>query len=79
VVARLRKGDELQHFFDAFNAAAEQLSRRQEDEIEQIGSVITLLRDAEPGDAETMALAKERLQALRDAMRVSLATRPPNA
>ncbi|HTV17569.1 MAG TPA: HAMP domain-containing protein [Polyangiaceae bacterium] len=79
VVARLRKGDELQHFFDAFNAAAEQLSKRQEDEIEQIGSVITLLRDAEPGDAESMALAKERLQALRDAMRISLATRPPNA
>jgi methyl-accepting chemotaxis protein len=79
VVARLRKGDELQHFFDAFNAAAEQLSERQEDEIEQIGSVITLLRDAEPGDMESVALAKERLQALRDSMRVSLATRPPNA
>jgi methyl-accepting chemotaxis protein len=79
VVARLRKGDELQHFFDAFNAAAEQLSRRQEEEIEQIGSVINLLRDAEPGDAASMALAKERLQALRDAMRISLATRPPNA
>lgn len=79
VVARLRKGDELQHFFDAFNAAAEQLSRRQEDEIEQIGTVISLLRDAEPGDAASMALAKERLQALRDSMRISLATRPPNA
>lgn len=79
VVARLRRGDELQHFFDAFNAAAEQLSRRQEDEIEQIGTVISLLRDAEPGDAASMALAKERLQALRDSMRISLATRPPNA
>jgi nitrogen fixation/metabolism regulation signal transduction histidine kinase len=79
VVARLRKGDELQHFFDAFNAAAEQLSRRQEEEIEQIGSVITLLRDAEPGDPQSMELAKERLQALRDSMRISLATRPPNA
>lgn len=79
VVARLRKGDELQHFFDAFNAAAEQLSRRQEDEIEQIGSVIGLLRDAEPGDTQSMALAKERLQALRDSMRASLTTRPPNA
>jgi hypothetical protein len=26
-----------------------------------------------------VALAKERLQALRDSMRISLATRPPNA
>jgi nitrogen fixation/metabolism regulation signal transduction histidine kinase len=79
VVARLRKGDELQYFFDAFNDAAEQLSRRQEDEIEQIGSVISILADATAGDAESVALAKERLQALRDSMRVSLATRPPNA
>jgi methyl-accepting chemotaxis protein len=79
VVARLRKGDELQYFFDAFNEAAEQLSHRQEDEIEQIGAVITILGDATPGDMKSVALAKERLQALRDSMRISLATRPPNA
>jgi signal transduction histidine kinase len=79
VVARLRKGDELQYFFDAFNEAAEQLSRRQEDEIAQIGAVITILGDAAPGDAESVALAKEQLQALRDSMRISLATRPPFA
>lgn len=77
VVARLRKGDELQSFFDAFNEAAEQLSRRQEDEIEQLTSVITLLADTEPGDAQAVLVARERLQALRDRMRVSLATRPP--
>jgi nitrogen fixation/metabolism regulation signal transduction histidine kinase len=77
VVARLRKGDELQYFFDAFNEAAEQLSRRQEDEIEQLTKVITQLADAEPGDHETLTTARQRLQALRDAMRVSLATRPP--
>jgi nitrogen fixation/metabolism regulation signal transduction histidine kinase len=77
VVARLRKGDELQYFFDAFNDAAEQLSRRQEDEISQIDSVIRLLADAESGDGDSVASAKERLQALRDSMRVSLATRPP--
>jgi methyl-accepting chemotaxis protein len=79
VVARLRKGDELQYFFDAFNQAAEQLSERQEDEIEQIGTVISILADATPDDAQRVALAKERLQALRDSMRVTLATRPPNA
>lgn len=77
VVARLRKGDELQYFFDAFNEAAEQLSRRQEDEIEQLTKVITLLADTEPGDDERVTMARQRLQALRDAMRVSLATRPP--
>jgi len=77
VVARLRKGDELQYFFDAFNEAAETLSRRQEEEISQIDSVITILADATPGDADSVARAKEQLQALRDSMRVSLATRPP--
>jgi methyl-accepting chemotaxis protein len=79
VVARLRKGDELQYFFDAFNEAAAELSRRQEGEIEEIGAVLNLLGDAAAGDAESVARAKERLQALRDSMRVSLATRPPNA
>jgi len=77
VVARLRKGDELQYFFDAFNEAAEQLSRRQEEEIEQLTKAITLLADADAGDPEGVTLARQRLQALRDSMRVSLATRPP--
>ena len=77
VVARLRKGDELQYFFDAFNEAAEQLSRRQEDEIEQLTKAIMLLADSDPSDHESVTLARQRLQALRDAMRVSLATRPP--
>ena len=79
VVARLRKGDELQHFFDAFNEAADELSRRQEGEIEQIESVLQMLRDAESGDTLLVSGARERLQSLRDSMRVSLATRPPNA
>ena len=43
VVARLRKGDELQYFFDAFNEAAEQLERRQQDEIQRIEDVIEIL------------------------------------
>jgi nitrogen fixation/metabolism regulation signal transduction histidine kinase len=77
VVARLRRGDELQHFFDAFNEAAEQLSQRQEEEIQEIDAVIRMLRDGEPSETDAAAAAKERLQALRDSMRVSLATRPP--
>lgn len=78
VVARLRKGDELQYFFDAFNEAAEQLRRRQETEIERIDSALRLLHD-DTGDPVQIAKAREGLHALRDSMRVSLATRPPNA
>jgi methyl-accepting chemotaxis protein len=79
VVARLRKGDELKDFFDAFNQAADELRRRQEDEIQQIDAVLEQLREARTGDDHTVSAARERLQALRETMRVSLATRPPYA
>ncbi len=79
VVARLRKGDELQYFFDAFNDATDQLRRRQEGELEQIDLVIDLLRKDEPSGDVRLSQAQERLQALRDNMRGSLATRPPSA
>jgi nitrogen fixation/metabolism regulation signal transduction histidine kinase len=79
VDARLRKGDELQHFFDAFNETTDDLRRRQEEEIEQIESVLQLLRDAEAGATDRVLGARERLQALRDSMRVSVVTRPPSA
>ncbi len=79
VVARLRKGDELQDFFDAFNQAAGELRRRQEDEIQQIESVLEQLREADTRDDHSVTVARERLQALRETMRVSLATRPPYA
>jgi nitrogen fixation/metabolism regulation signal transduction histidine kinase len=79
VVARLRKGDELQHFFDAFNDATDQLRRRQEEQIEQLDSVVQLLRNEGTADSGQIVQAREGLQALRDSMRVSLATRPPNA
>jgi methyl-accepting chemotaxis protein len=78
VVARLRKGDELQHFFDAFNETAAQLNKRQEEEIRQIDDVIELLT-ADSGDARRMSGARERLLSLRESMRVSLATHPPAA
>lgn len=79
VDARLRKGDELQHFFDAFNEAADELRQRQQDEIDQVESVLQLLRDAESGATDRVIGARERLQALRDSMRVSVVTRPPTA
>jgi nitrogen fixation/metabolism regulation signal transduction histidine kinase len=76
VVARLRKGDELQHFFDAFNETAAQLNKRQEEEIRQIDDVIELLT-AEGNNQMRVSGARERLLSLRDSMRVSLATHPP--
>jgi nitrogen fixation/metabolism regulation signal transduction histidine kinase len=80
VVARLRKGDELQYFFDAFNDAADQLRRRQEDEINQIDAVLERLREADvEGDVAQVPVAREQLRALRQGMQISLATRPPNA
>jgi nitrogen fixation/metabolism regulation signal transduction histidine kinase len=79
VDARLRKGDELQHFFDAFNETVDELRRRQQEEIEQIESVLQLLRDAEDGAMDRVLGARQRLQALRDSMHVSVVTRPPNA
>lgn len=79
VVARLRKGDELQDFFDAFNLAAAELERRQADELSRIDSVLALLRDHAADEADRVLGARERLEALRETMRVSLATRPPHA
>ena len=78
VVARLRKGDELQHFFDAFNDMASQLGRRQEEEIQQIDGVIEMLR-GEGNDPLSVSGARERLLALRENMRVQLNTKPPGA
>lgn len=79
VVARLRKGDELKDFFDTFNLAADELRRRQEDEIQQIDSVLELLREVDQSDNDQASRARDRLQALRETMRISLATRPPYA
>jgi len=78
VVARLRKGDELQHFFDAFNDMASQLGRRQEEEIRQIDGVIEMLR-SEGHDPSRVSDARERLLSLRESMRVQLNTKPPGA
>jgi hypothetical protein len=78
VVARLRKGDELQHFFDAFNETAAQLGRRQEEEIRQIDDVIELLGREASAPLQASG-ARERLLTLRESMRVSLNTKPPAA
>lgn len=78
VVARLRKGDELQDFFDAFNDAAGQLGRRQEEHIRQIESALEQL-EAAAASSEAVASAREQLLSLRESMRIPLVTRPPGA
>jgi methyl-accepting chemotaxis protein len=43
---RLRKGDELHHFFEAFEQMVEELRRRQEAEIARVDSILEKLSDA---------------------------------
>ena len=78
VVARLRKGDELQYFFDAFNECAGQLGRRQEEEIQRIDDVLALLAKQGESDAQRLNDARDQLLSLRESMRVPLVTHPPN-
>lgn len=77
VVARLRKGDELGSFFDAFNEAAQQLATRQAEEIEEIEAVLNVLRSEDGESSVEVIRAKERLLALRNSMKISLTTTPP--
>jgi hypothetical protein len=69
---------DLQHFFDAFNDMANQLSRRQEEEIRHIDHVIELLA-SDSSDPLRVSGARERLLTLRESMRVQLNTKPPGA
>ncbi|APR78099.1 HAMP domain protein [Minicystis rosea] len=43
---RLRKGDELQHFFEAFEKMVEELRKRQEAEIAKVDRILEKLSDA---------------------------------
>lgn len=64
---RLRKGDELQDFFEAFAEMAEQLKSRQADEVKRLDDAIVL---AEQGQSNDEAWAK--IRSVRDEMRASL-------
>jgi hypothetical protein len=67
---KLRKGDELQHFFDAFEGMVDSLRRRQELEIGKLDRVIGELEGKVP-DPQIAAL-----RSLRQEMRDSLETSP---
>ncbi|HEX7666315.1 MAG TPA: hypothetical protein VF407_17435 [Polyangiaceae bacterium] len=57
----LRKGDELQDFFEAFASMVEQLKSRQAKEVQQIGSAIEKARAA--GASEDVLSSLEKVQA----------------
>jgi hypothetical protein len=63
----LRKGDELQHFFDEFLKMADDLKARQQGEVERLDAAITAVKGAGASDE---AIAK--LVAVRDEMQASL-------
>ncbi len=63
----LRKGDELQHFFDAFLKMADDLKARQRNEVEMLEAGIA---SAKSSGASDEALAK--IIAVRDEMKASL-------
>jgi nitrogen fixation/metabolism regulation signal transduction histidine kinase len=67
---KLRKGDELQHFFDSFEKMVNSLRRRQELEIEKLDQAIIGLEGKVP-DSEL-----SRLRTLRQEMQASLETSP---
>jgi nitrogen fixation/metabolism regulation signal transduction histidine kinase len=66
VDARLRKGDELQDFFEAFT---EMVASLRAFETEQLGQIETSLRAMEQGQAREAEVALRRV---RDAMRTGL-------
>lgn len=63
----LRKGDELQHFFQAFQAMVEKLKARQADEVGKLDAALAEARAKGAGDE---ALAK--VDALREEMKKAL-------
>jgi nitrogen fixation/metabolism regulation signal transduction histidine kinase len=67
---KLRKGDELQHFFDAFEGMVNSLRHRQEMEIGRLDQAISGLQGKVPDDLLTA------LKSLRQDMRDALETSP---
>ncbi len=60
---KLRKGDELVHFFEAFERMVESLRARREREVAELETVLAAL------DASMPAATRERLELLRDELK----------
>src|SRR4051794_26816912 len=69
---KLRKGDELQHFFDTFEKMVDSLRKRQESEIDLLDRAIAGLQGTVPEEQLT------QLRALRREMQDALETSPPS-
>ncbi len=67
---KLRKGDELQHFFDAFERMVDSLRKRQESEIGRLDKALAALHGKIPDDQLST------LRSLRQDMQDSLETAP---
>jgi len=55
---RLRRGDEMQEFFESFEQMLEQLRERQESEIKRIDEAIARIESSESKDAEALGMLK---------------------
>jgi len=67
IPGKLRKGDELVHFFDTFETMVRNLRQRQEVEIEKLERAITTLEPkAEPGELEPLYQLRKEMKAALD-------------
>jgi hypothetical protein len=65
VPGKLRKGDELVHFFETFETMVRNLRRRQEVEIEKLDRAISTLEPkAEPGELEPLYQLRKEMKAV---------------
>ena len=65
---RLRKGDELQEFFDAFATMVEKLRERQQAEVDQLDAALRIASGNASANQESIA----KVETVRDAMRRAL-------
>ena len=67
IPGKLRKGDELVHFFDTFETMVKNLRRRQEVEIEKLDRAISALEPkAEPGELAPLYQLRSEMKAALD-------------
>jgi methyl-accepting chemotaxis protein len=76
----LRKGDDLQDFFEEFARTVDRLRERKTGELDQLNRILAGLEEL-PGDARTAAAvtAIQGLRTLREQMSASVRTLPPSA